>query len=164
VGEAYVVLDELDRAIEVTLQGYRIFQRAHDSYGAATCAFTLGRVEWRLGRAEVARAYFDEAERLFRDLGNQAIVARIQYRRASLALDQGDVEAARHDLAQALDVPVDRTRGSEPVWRVVERVGTLALRRGEPVRAALLYAAAGVSHEETPGPVDPTERDQRRAT
>ncbi len=159
VGEAYVVLDEPARAIEVTLQAYHVFQHAHDSYGAATCAFTLGRAEWRLGRAEAARAYFDEAERLFRDLGNQAIVARIQYCRASLALDQGDVEAAQRDLAQALDEAIERTRGSDPVWRVVERVGALASRRGEPERAARLYAAALVSREGAPGPVDPAERD-----
>lgn len=161
VGEAYIVLDEPARAIEVTVRGYHIFQHAHDSYGAATCAFTLGRAEWRLGQADAARAYFDEAERLFRELGNQAIVARIQYCRASLALDHGDVEAAQCDLAQALDSFVKRPRGSEPVWCVVERVGTLALRRGQPERAALLYAAAVVSYEKVLGPMDPTERDQR---
>jgi tetratricopeptide (TPR) repeat protein len=159
MGEAYVVLDEPARAIKITLQSYRVFKDVHDSFGTATCAFTLGRAEWRLGHAEAARAYFDEAERLFRDLGNQAIVARIQYCRASLALDQGDANAAQCDLALALDEGIDRTRASEPVWRVVERVGTLALRRGEPERAAQLYAAALVSREGTTGPVDPAERD-----
>ena len=161
VGEASLLLDEPARAIEVTLRGYSVFQRAHDSYGAATCAFTLGRAEWRLGRAEAARAYFDEAERLFRDLGNQAIVARIQYCRASLALDLGDVAAAQRDLAQALDGLIERARGSEMAWRVVERVGTLALRRGEPERAARLYAAALAPREDASGPVDPAERDLR---
>lgn len=161
VGEAYVTLDEPAHALEITQQAYRVFQRAHDSFGAATCAFTLGRAEWRLGHAEAARAYFDEAEHLFRDLGNQAIVARIQYCRASLALDQGNVEAAQRDLALALAGLTERTRGSAPVWRVVERVGTLALQRGQPERAARLYAAAAaaVSREGGSGPVDPAERD-----
>ncbi|HEX8995872.1 MAG TPA: tetratricopeptide repeat protein [Ktedonobacterales bacterium] len=159
VGEAYLLLDEPARAIEATLSGYRVFQRAHDSYGTATCAFTLGRAEWRSGRPEAARAYFDEAERLFRNLGNQATVARIQYYRASLALDRGDVEAAQRELAQALGGPIERMHKSELVRRVVERVGTLALRRGEPERAAWLYAAALVSREGAAGPVDPAERD-----
>ena len=138
IGEAYVVLDEPARAIETTLRGYHVFTDEHDSYGAATCAFTLGRAEWRLGRAEAARAYFDEAERLFRDLGNRAIVARIQSCRASLALDQGDIEAARRDLAQALDELGGQARESETIGRAIERVGALALRRGEPERASRL--------------------------
>ncbi len=161
VGEAYVVLDESARAIEITLDAYRVFQQAHDSFGAATCAFTLGRAEWRLGHADAACAYFDEAERLFRELGNQAIVGRIQYFRASVALAQGDVAAARRDLAHALDGLIAWTRAGEPDWRVVERVGTLALRQGELERAARLYSAAQVSREGTPGPADPAERDLR---
>lgn len=50
VGEAYVVLDEPARAIEITLHGYRVFKHTHDSFGTATCAFTLGRAAWRLGQ------------------------------------------------------------------------------------------------------------------
>ncbi|HEX8982652.1 MAG TPA: tetratricopeptide repeat protein [Ktedonobacterales bacterium] len=161
VGEAYVVLDEPARAIEITLEAHQVFQQAHDSFGAATCAFTLGRAEWRLGHIEAARAYFDEAERLFRDLGNQSIVGRIQYFRASVALAQGDVTAAQRDLAQALGGLITRTRAHELDWRVVERVGTLALWRGEPDCAARLYSAAQVSREGTPGPVDPAEHDMR---
>ena len=114
-----------------------------------------------MGQAEAARAYFDEAERLFRDLGNPAIVARIRIVRASLALDQGDVEAAHRDLTQALDELIEQTRGSEYIWGVIERAGTLAFRRGVPERAARLYAAALVHYEAAPGPVDPAERDLR---
>jgi tetratricopeptide (TPR) repeat protein len=161
IGEAYVALDEPARAIEITLRGHHVFKDEHDSYGAATCAFTLGRAEWRSGHVEAARAYFDEAERLFRDLGNRAIVARIQSCRAGLALDQGDVEAARRDLAQALDGLGGQARGGEAIGSVVERVGALALRRGDPERAARLYAAALAHREVIPGPVDPAERDQR---
>ena len=113
------------------------------------------------GQTEAARAYFDEAERLFRDLGNRAIVARIQYYRASLALDQGDVEAARRDLVQALSRFIELTRGNAPDWRVIERMGTLALRRGKPARAARLFAVAQARHQGVPGPVDPAERDLR---
>ncbi|HEU0025665.1 MAG TPA: tetratricopeptide repeat protein, partial [Ktedonobacterales bacterium] len=160
-GEAYIVLDEPSRAITVTEPSYQRFKHAHDNYGAATCAFTLGRAEWRLGHAEAARAYFDEAERLFRGLGNLAIVARIRYFRASLALDQGELETARLDLAQALDTLTGQARASEYIWRLIERAGTLALRRNELERAARLYAAALARHKAAPGPVDPAERDLR---
>ncbi len=43
IGEAYINLDEPARAIEVTEPNYRLFTREHDVFGAATCAFTLGR-------------------------------------------------------------------------------------------------------------------------
>jgi predicted ATPase/DNA-binding XRE family transcriptional regulator len=161
VGEAYVVLDESTRAIEVTLPAYQLFTHERDAYGAATCAFTLGRAEWRLGHAEATRAYLDEAENLFRALGNRAIVARISYYRASLALEQGKREAACRDLAQALDDLDGRAHASEFIWRLVERAGSLALQRGEPDRAARLYAAAQALYEAAPGPVDPAERDLR---
>ena len=77
IGEAYIILDEPARAIEVTEPNYHLFTREHDVFGAATCAFTLGRAQWRAGDVEAARAYLDEAERLFRNLGNPAMAARI---------------------------------------------------------------------------------------
>jgi predicted ATPase/DNA-binding XRE family transcriptional regulator len=160
VGEAYTVLDEPARALEVTEPSYQRFKHAHDDYGVATCAFTLGRAEWRMDHAEAARAYFDEAERLFHALGNLAIAARIRYFRASLALDQGALEAAHLDLVQALEDLTGQARASEYIWCLIERTGTLALRRGEPERAARLYAAA-LAHQAAPGPADPTERDLR---
>ncbi len=42
-GEAHIMLEEPTRAIEVTEPNYHLFIREHDVYGAATCAFTLGR-------------------------------------------------------------------------------------------------------------------------
>ena len=72
-----------------------------------------------------------------------------------------DVEAARRDLVQAPGRFIERARGSAPDWRVIERVGTLALRQGKPVRAARLFAVAQARHEGVPGPVDPAERDLR---
>ncbi|HEU0025661.1 MAG TPA: tetratricopeptide repeat protein [Ktedonobacterales bacterium] len=161
VGEAYIALDEPARAAEVTEPSYHVFSLAHDDYGAATCAFTLGRAAWRLGHAEAARAYFDEAERRFRDLGNRAIVARIEYFRASLALDQGALEDARDDLVLALDDLGGRAREQEAIWRVIERTGTLALQGGQPRIAARLYAAALAHQEAPPDRLEPAERDLR---
>ncbi len=160
-GEAHVVLDDSARAIEVTEPNYRLFKHQHDHFGAATCAVTLGRAEWRLGNAEAARDYFDEAERLFRGLGNLAILAHIRYFRASLARSQGETESARLDLAQALDELSGQTRQREYLWELIERAGTLALRRDEPERAARLYGVALAHRDATPGPVDPAERDLR---
>ncbi|HEX6797776.1 MAG TPA: tetratricopeptide repeat protein [Ktedonobacterales bacterium] len=161
VGEAYVVLDEPARAVEVTEPSYRLFLREHDIFGVATCAITLGRAHWRLGDFAAARAELDDAEQLFRSLGNQTMAARIRYIRASLALEAGDSETARADLVQALDDLSGQTREGEYIWWLVERAAALACRRGALERAAQLYAAALAHRDATPMPLDPAERALR---
>src|SRR5262249_61591623 len=79
------------RAIEVVEPNYRLFVREHDRYCAAVCALTLGRAQGRLGNAAAARAYLDEAERLFRALGNLGSRARVLYFRASLLMQEGNL-------------------------------------------------------------------------
>jgi predicted ATPase/DNA-binding XRE family transcriptional regulator len=161
MGEAYLMLEEPARAIEVTEWNYQLFTREHDMYGAATCAFTLGRAYWRAGDSIAGREYLSEAERLFRTLGNPAMAARILYFRATFALEAHDVAAAHRDLAQALGDLSGQGRANEYIWWLAERAGTLARARGEPEQAARLYAA-GTSHRDAiPGPVEPVEREMR---
>jgi predicted ATPase/DNA-binding XRE family transcriptional regulator len=161
IGENYIVLDDPARAIEVTEPNYRLFVHAYDAFGAATCAFTLGRAEWRRGNAAAARAYLDEAEQIFRSLGNLNVVARIRYTRASLAVTQNDCAVAESDLLGALDDLSGQARAHEYIWCIIERAATLACRRNRPADAARLYAVA-VSHRETVGgPVEPAELELR---
>jgi tetratricopeptide (TPR) repeat protein len=160
VGEAYIVLDEPARAIEVVEPNYQLFMRERGDYFAATCAFTLGRAHWRLGNF-AARAHLDEAERLFRNLGNLNMAARVLYFRASSALEQDDIAAARRDLAQALADLSGQGRERDDIWRLVERAGTLACRQGAPQEAARLYGAA-VARRNAASPVlEPAERELR---
>jgi predicted ATPase/DNA-binding XRE family transcriptional regulator len=161
VGEAYIVLDEPACAIEVTEPNYQLFARARTEYFAATCAFTLGRAQWRLGDVMVARGYLDDAERLFRNLGNLNLAARVLYFRASIALEQGDIAAARRDLAQALADLSSQSREREDIWRLVERAGTLACRQGAPQEAARLYAAAMRGRDAVSPVLEPAERELR---
>jgi hypothetical protein len=155
------MLEEPARAIEVTEPNYHLFTREHDVYGAATCAFTLGRSYWRAGDGNTGREYLNEAERLFRNLGNPTMAARILYFRATFALESHALAAARRDLAQALGDLSGQGRANEYIWWLAERAGTLARARGEPEQAARLYAA-GTSHRDAiPGPVEPVEREMR---
>jgi predicted ATPase/DNA-binding XRE family transcriptional regulator len=161
VGEAHILLDEPARAIEVTRPSYDLFTREHDTFGVATCAFTLGRAAWRLGAGEAARAYLDEAERLFRELGNLRIAARILYVRASLALDRDECDVAARDLGRALADLIGHMRARECPWWLFERAGTLARQRGAVGRAARLYAVALARYDTTTGPLEPAERAMR---
>jgi tetratricopeptide (TPR) repeat protein len=158
IGEVYIVLDEPARAVEVTEPNYQLFARARTDYFAATCAFTLGRAHWRLGDIAAARAYLDDAEHRFRNLGNLNMATRVLYFRASLSLEQWDIAAARRDLAQALADLSGQSRESEDIWMLVERAGTLACRQGAPQEAARLYAAAVRRRDEASPILEPAER------
>jgi predicted ATPase len=161
VGEIYVILDEPARTIEVTSAPHQLFTQEHDTFGIATCALTLGRAQWRLGASAAARAHLDEADRIFREIGNLAQAARCRYVRVSLALDQGDFAAARADLAQAIADLTGQPRAEEYLWWIIERVGTLARQEGRLEAAARLSAASVARREAMPTPVDPAERDLR---
>ncbi|MFI5274254.1 MAG: tetratricopeptide repeat protein [Ktedonobacterales bacterium] len=161
IGEAYIVLDEPARAIEVIAPNYQLFAREHAHFGIATCAFALGRAEWRIGEMEAARAHLDEAERLLRAMGSLSMTAHACYFRASLALARGDSAAARRDLAQALRDLAGQPREREDIWWLVERAGTLACQSGALERAACLYGAALAHRDALPRPFDPAEREVR---
>lgn len=161
IGEVYILLDEPTRAIEVTEPGYRLFTEKRDTFGAATCAFTLARAHWRIAAAEVARVLLAEAERLFGILGNLVMVARIRYVRASLALEQGNSAEAQRELAQVLADLSDQARESKYIWWHIERVATIVGQRGEPDLAARLRAAAIARRDATSSLIEPAERDMR---
>lgn len=161
VGEAYIALDEPARAVDVVDPNYQLFMQERDFYCVARCAFTLGRAYWRLGDCAAACAYLDEAERLFRNLGNLNKAARVLYFHASLTIEQGDVAAARRDLIQALADVSSQSREREEVWWLVERAGTLVCRQQMPEQATRLYAAAMAHRDAIPALLDPAERDIR---
>ncbi len=161
IGEVYIVLNEPVRAIEVVEPVYRLFTREQEIFGAATSAFTLGRAAGHAGDVEASQAYLDEAERLFRNLGNLGTAARVLYFRAGLALSQQNVAACRRDLAQALDDLSGQTRECEDIWWLVERTGALALLESKLEQAASLYAAAMRHRAALSGFIEPAERELR---
>ena len=149
IGEAYIVLDEPARAIEVTEPNYQLFTREHDVFGAATCAFTLGRAQWRQSDGAAARAYLDEAERLFRNLGNPA-----WWRASAIFVLASQSNRAKPSGAPRSNPGARRPRwpdrANEDTWWLVERAATLAHFCGAPAQAALLYAA-GIAHRDALG-------------
>lgn len=161
IGEAYIALDEAARAVEVTEPNYRLFVDQHDVYCAAICAFTLGRAYWRLGDAEHTHASLEEAERLFRTLGNPIMAGRVLYVRASVWLDRGDIPKAQRDLAHAFSDFIIQSPGSPYLWWLVERVGTVATNKGDPQTAAFLYGAAMAHWDASPRLLEPAEREMR---
>jgi tetratricopeptide (TPR) repeat protein len=161
IADAHILLDEPARAVEVAEPSYQLFMEKGDSFGAATCAFTLGRAQWRLGAVEAARAHLEAAERLFGAIGNPGIVARVRSVRASMALAQGDLAGAHYILAQALvDLP-GQARERAHLWRLIEPAATLIGLRGDPTLAARLHAAATARRDAAQGPIEPAERDMR---
>ncbi|HEX2346945.1 MAG TPA: tetratricopeptide repeat protein, partial [Ktedonobacterales bacterium] len=161
IGDMCVALDDTERAIAVTEPSYRLFAHKRDTFGVAVCALTLGRAEWRQGALEQAHAHLDEAARLFDALGNLGWLARTRYVRASVALEHGDLAAARRDLMAALDNLAGPAHGKDRAWWIIERAATLIALCGAPEIAARLLGAAIAQRAATPAPFEPAERTLR---
>lgn len=159
LGEALIYLDDARQAVDVTEPSYRIFCRAHDTFGIATSAFTLGRALWRVGDLDASARFLDEAERLFRMLGNAALAAYVLCDRAGVALDHDDVVAARRALARAFDDLEAVAHHGGPLWRVVERTASLATSSGQARLAAHLYGASATHHASIRPRLEPAESD-----
>jgi tetratricopeptide (TPR) repeat protein len=161
IGEALIVLDEPLRAVEVTEPAYQMCLREHSDFWAATCAFTLGRAHWRLGAMETAHAYLDEALRRYEAFGSAVMSARVCYFRASLAIEQGNILAAQHDLSQALAGFIKQPDASEFLWWLIERAATLAYRCDRREQSAYLYGAAMAHRGAFPRLMEPAETEMR---
>jgi tetratricopeptide (TPR) repeat protein len=164
VGEAYIALDDSERAVEVTEPVYRLFVRHHDHYCAATSAFILGRALWRLAAYERASHYLSEAERLYRSIDNRTMAARALGVRAGVALDSGCLDSARDTLARAYAALTVASRTTDLSWWFLERAAAYACQRAAISYAAPLFREALRRWEIAPAPIDPAERDLRERT
>jgi non-specific serine/threonine protein kinase len=161
IGEIFVVLDEPERGRTTIEPIYQQYIERGDNTGLGIAGLILARAAWRLGAIEEARAYLEMGERHYREVDNLAQAARSHYIRASIEVEQGNDVAARDSLEQAIADLTGLPRAEVYLWWIIERAGSLALRRGRMERGAQL-CAAGIAHRDLlTTPVDPAERDLR---
>jgi tetratricopeptide (TPR) repeat protein len=161
IGEIFVVLDEPERGRTTIEPIYQQYIERGDNTGLGIAGLILARAAWRLGAIEEARAYLEMGERHYREVDNLAQAARSHYIRASIEVEQGNDVAARDSLEQAIADLTGLPRAEVYLWWIIERAGSLALRRGRMEQGAQL-CAAGIAHRDLlTAPVDPAERDLR---
>jgi predicted ATPase/DNA-binding SARP family transcriptional activator len=130
-------MDEQRRHLRVA---HEEFRRCGDRFGLGMAVNSLGELEDIAGEADAAARAYEEAIALATELGNEDDLPQFLIRRASLLARRGDVDVAREQLLQLVDMPLGSfgTAGTlHIVLATVERVaGDL-----DAARAALEVAA-----------------------
>ena len=94
LGEAYLLMGEIDRAAEFAGQGLRIGQDARYSFGVGWAQRALGRIARVGGQLKEAQNHLKEALRTFESVGARYHAGRTHLDLAELAHARGDEERA----------------------------------------------------------------------
>ncbi len=114
-------------------QARDLFGELADDRGRAYAANALAVAYAGIGEGEKSRGLYDEAEALFRRLGERSGLGRVLNNRGYGLLVEGDLPAAERALREAREVnPAER-------WTVLN-LALIALKRGAPDEAVQLYA------------------------
>lgn len=136
-------LDEARRSYTTCIDGLLRAQHISDALG---CYLTVAEIQMAQGRLRDAQATYDEAARVAAGTPGEAPrgIADIHIGRAGVALERGDLNTARAQLAAARELGEDR--GLPPyAYRSRAVAATLAEAEGDPNGAlALVVEAQGV--------------------
>ncbi len=81
---------EVDAAFHYYSEQLALAEELGDSAAAADATFNLGFTRWIGGDYEGARGLIDDAERRFRELGDERGIARLEWTRATTVMQSGD--------------------------------------------------------------------------
>jgi predicted ATPase/class 3 adenylate cyclase len=81
---------EMDVALRYYSEQLALAEELGDSAAAADATFNLAFTRWIGGDPEGARAIIDDAERRFRELGDERGIARLEWTRATAVMQSGD--------------------------------------------------------------------------
>ena len=117
-------------------------RRAADLTAQMDALEIIGLAEWKMGRPAQARAAFEQGLELARAVESSRETALFLSERALAAIDLGELEAARHDLTQALRL-MQQIRDQAKIGHVYTTLGLLELTAGRaPAARAWLRRAA----------------------
>lgn len=101
LGDLYYYLDDLDRAQDLVLQAKLNFEAIRDSYSLAATHNVLGAIAWDEGFQEKARINFVRSAELAAEQGIAPMAFDAYLNLAELALEQGELNAAKSASNQA---------------------------------------------------------------
>lgn len=102
VGQLRLAQGEMAEAAEEFSRGLRRADSIGDRHLIGTAQMGLGRVHAALRRWEESEAAFDEAGRVFAEMGNERGLAQLELHRGEALLARGDLPGAREALVGAL--------------------------------------------------------------
>ena len=135
------IRDDFDGALEAASDALDGFRRRDEPF-VAFAELTVGMLEMTLGRADSARRHLERVDELGSRYGNNWLEASARTQLASLAVSDGEPEAARALLDRAVDA-IDATHLSTlTLTFALVTAAQLALADGDPRRAATALGAA----------------------
>ncbi|PRY02156.1 ATP-binding protein [Allonocardiopsis opalescens] len=138
-------LEEAERANHAAI---RAFQDVDNQWGVARGLAGLGTLAMVRGDLSAARARFEEALPLARSIGAAPEIARCLAQTGRVLTEQSDYARARELLVESLRL--SKATGQRlAVARSLEALASLAVREGQPERAALLGGAASRLRDES---------------
>jgi predicted ATPase/DNA-binding SARP family transcriptional activator/Tfp pilus assembly protein PilF len=143
LGDFLLARGELAQARRVLLEGLRAGREAEDRRQVGRILGNLGLVALTEGHHDQAWTLLEEALAVQRELGDVWNATRAQAHLGVVARKRGDLDAARHLFGAALagQAEVNDRTG---VATSLELFAELAVGDGDPQRATLLFAAAGL--------------------
>ena len=134
------------QAVQPYTQCVRICRELGPSWQLAASHLNLGAALLHTGRIEDAVDAFEEALRLYRDLGDHVFAARVLNHLAHVALARDDL--ARADRLARLSLAGAAEHGErQGTAEALETLAALAAQRTQPERAAELAGAAATIRE-----------------
>lgn len=131
LGATHLAMGDRTMALEEFLGSLALYRSMGRKLETGMAYNNLGRTYSELGRGIEASAALDSAHVLFEALGTKRQLARNQYYRGLLFLDQGNARAAKEacikglQLARSIDLPQQRKECSECLMIAFEALGDL---------------------------------------
>ena len=131
LGATHLAMGDRTMALEEFLGSLALYRSMGRKLETGMAYNNLGRTYSELGRGIEASAALDSAHVLFEALGTKRQLARNQYYRGLLFLDQGNARAAKEactkglQLARSIDLPQQRKECSECLMNAFEALGDL---------------------------------------
>ncbi len=136
---------DLDDAEQALTKARALGERAGDRHSMATSALCLGHVARGHGRYQQAAALYDEAARIFTELGHDQGLVWAQQDLGMLAAERGDLAEAEGQLRTSLRRSRDIDYRWAQAW-AAWGLGTVLLRRGAADEASVLLGEALTSY------------------
>ena len=146
-----------DESLELIAEAMRIFKDLGDRAGVAKAEWAYLTVGWRDRQFETARLHGEAAVPLFRELGDQFMLAWSLYDLGEIDVAEGGLQIARERLAEALRIFVDAGDVSGYTL-VLDAFAALCMAMGDLERAARISGAVDNLERLTGAGLNPLNR------
>lgn len=127
IAELKIFHEEINTAIDYTLQAIDIFRRHNDNYGLAHSLWLLSVIHFQQNEIKKARDSLNQALSLATRTNNNRIISRIKRYLAIIHLAEGNLDLAELMLHQAKEIREKETKFSSGLSHILILLGNISL-------------------------------------